>query len=82
MFVIHNRHGVTRSIRVFLVVLLVAVTNQQVAAQDENGKQEPVMLAHRGLVQHAPENTLPAFAAAIALEVAHRKSTRLNSSHW
>ena len=70
MFVIHNRHGVTRSIRTLLVVLLAAVAGQRVAAQDESVKQEPVMLAHRGLVEHAPENTLPAFAAAIALEVA------------
>lgn len=28
---------------------------------------DPIVLAHRGLVQHAPENTLPAFAAAIEL---------------
>ena len=28
---------------------------------------DPILLAHRGLVQHAPENTLPAFAAAIEL---------------
>ena len=27
----------------------------------------PILLAHRGLVQHAPENTLPSFAAAIEL---------------
>ena len=29
--------------------------------------EDPILLAHRGLVQHAPENTLPSFAAAIAL---------------
>lgn len=28
---------------------------------------DPILLAHRGLVQHAPENTMPAFAAAIEL---------------
>ena len=28
---------------------------------------DPILLAHRGLVEHAPENTLPAFAAAIEL---------------
>ena len=27
----------------------------------------PILLAHRGLVRHAPENTLPGFAAAIEL---------------
>ena len=31
---------------------------------------DPVLLAHRGLARHAPENTLPAFVAAIALELA------------
>ncbi len=25
---------------------------------------DPILLAHRGLVEHAPENTLPAFATA------------------
>lgn len=29
--------------------------------------RDPILLAHRGLVRHAPENTLPAFAAAIEL---------------
>ena len=33
-------------------------------------RAEPILLAHRGLTRHAPENTLPAFAAAIALEMA------------
>ena len=28
---------------------------------------DPILLAHRGLVQHAPENTLPSFAATIEL---------------
>ena len=28
---------------------------------------DPILLAHRGVVRHAPENTLPAFAASIAL---------------
>ena len=70
MFVTHNRHGVIRSIRALLVVLLAAVVGQQGTAQDESGKQQPLLLAHRGLVQHAPENTLPAFEAAIALETA------------
>ena len=29
--------------------------------------RDPILLAHRGLVRHAPENTLPSFAAAIEL---------------
>ena len=38
-------------------------------AQGKVDTQDPVLLAHRGLVRHAPENTLPAFAAAVALGV-------------
>jgi len=30
-------------------------------------KRDPILLAHRGLVRHAPENTLPGFAAAVEL---------------
>ena len=33
------------------------------------GNREPILLAHRGLVRHAPENTLPAFAAAVELGI-------------
>ena len=36
-------------------------------AEDAATSRDPVMLAHRGLVRHAPENTLPAFAAAAEL---------------
>ena len=36
------------------------------AGADE-GDADPILLAHRGLVRHAPENTLPGFAAAIEL---------------
>ena len=32
-----------------------------------NATADPLLLAHRGLARHAPENTLPAFAAAIEL---------------
>ena len=35
------------------------------AANEPNA--DPILLAHRGLVRHAPENTLPGFAAAIEL---------------
>ena len=29
--------------------------------------KDPIIIAHRGLRQYAPENTLPAFAAAVEL---------------
>ena len=45
-------------------ILNVAVPGR---AQDAAASRDPVMLAHRGLVRHAPENTLPAFAAAVEL---------------
>ncbi|MBP90462.1 MAG: hypothetical protein CMJ64_27775 [Planctomycetaceae bacterium] len=35
--------------------------------QPDRQQREPALLAHRGLVRHAPENTLPAFAAAVEL---------------
>ena len=28
---------------------------------------DPILIAHRGLLQHAPENTLPAFASCLEL---------------
>ena len=36
-------------------------------AQKTQPERHPAMLAHRGLVRHCPENTLPAFAAAVEL---------------
>lgn len=45
-------------------------TGMVTASSDSEGHAsvaDPIVLAHRGLVQHAPENTLPAFAAAIEL---------------
>ena len=35
--------------------------------QPDRQHREPALLAHRGLVRHCPENTLPAFAAAVEL---------------
>jgi len=63
----------------FMTVILVAVSMEIVAeraaGQDPTvnqnrkdlEKRDPILLAHRGLVRHAPENTLPAFAAAVEL---------------
>ena len=44
----------------FAVIASLAITQTAIA-------REPALLAHRGLVRHAPENTLPAFAAAVEL---------------
>jgi len=32
-------------------------------------RADPMLIAHRGLLQHAPENTLPAFATCLELEM-------------
>jgi glycerophosphoryl diester phosphodiesterase len=65
----------------FAVITSVTITRPaiaQPATHDLSGKQAqktqpdgqqraPALLAHRGLVRHAPENTLSAFAAAVEL---------------
>ena len=46
------------------------VLSSMIGASSETANEltaEPILLAHRGLVQHAPENTISGFAAAIAL---------------
>ena len=56
-------------------VLLVAAVSATMldarAGQDGSHERvenrEPILLSHRGLVRHAPENTLPAFTAAVEL---------------
>ncbi len=37
---------------------------------------DPVLVAHRGLLRHAPENTLPAFAACLELGFGFESDTR------
>ena len=54
----------------FLSVAIFSVTASLSMAQPDLGSIEPILLAHRGLVRHAPENTLPAFEAAVALDAA------------
>tara|TARA_B100001123_G_scaffold429506_1_gene548103 strand:- start:324 stop:1187 length:864 start_codon:yes stop_codon:yes gene_type:complete len=36
---------------------------------DTQKKKNPILIAHRGLLRHAPENTLPAFAACLELGI-------------
>ena len=59
-------HRVCLHLVAVAAVILFAACPQAVAQQDTVIK-DPVLLSHRGLVRHAPENTLPAFEAAIAL---------------
>ena len=69
MSVVEIRHGKWRSLRVVVSLVLSACVAGPAVAQGKVDTQDPVLLAHRGLVRHAPENTLPAFAAAVALGV-------------
>ena len=36
---------------------------------DAQKRKSPTLIAHRGLLRHAPENTLPAFAACLELGI-------------
>ena len=59
-----------RRLRLHLVaacVVMFTSAHSAAVAQTQPVIREPVLLSHRGLVRHAPENTLPAFEAAIAL---------------
>ena len=49
-----------------LPIILGTITAPAASTSDEQDR-DPILLAHRGLVRHAPENTLPGFAAAIEL---------------
>ena len=51
----------------FNMLMLMCVMAAPSEPETHESPRDPILLAHRGLVQHAPENTLPSFAAAIAL---------------
>ena len=51
----------------FNMLMLMCVITAPPEPETNELPKDPILLAHRGLVQHAPENTLPSFAAAIAL---------------
>ena len=40
---------------------------------------DPIAIAHRGLLRHAPENTLPAFAACLELRMGIELDIRTTS---
>jgi glycerophosphoryl diester phosphodiesterase len=69
MPVVEIRHRIRRSLQIVVSLVLSVVVTGQALAQEKVGTRDPVLLAHRGLVRHAPENTLPAFASAVALGV-------------
>ena len=50
-----------------LAVEIVVVAFSVLAGGGAQTAREPVFLSHRGLARHAPENTLPAFAASLEL---------------
>jgi len=49
--------------RLFIAVIFATLPAAQIEADD------PILIAHRGLLRHAPENTLPAFAACLELGI-------------
>lgn len=51
----------------FNMLMLMCVITAPPEPETNELPADPILLAHRGLVQHAPENTLPSFAAAIEL---------------
>ena len=51
----------------FNMLMLMCVIAAPSETETNESSGDPILLAHRGLVQHAPENTLPSFAAAIEL---------------
>ena len=52
------------SLNMLMLMCVIAAPSE---TETNESPGDPILLAHRGLVQHAPENTLPSFAAAIEL---------------
>ena len=62
------------SIRVKTVAVLCLFSC--VAVADAQSTTSPIPIAHRGLLRHAPENTLPAFAACLELGIGFELDVR------
>ena len=45
------------------------------AVATTSGAEEPILIAHRGLMRHAPENTMPAFAACVERSIGFELET-------
>jgi glycerophosphoryl diester phosphodiesterase len=56
-----------RTFPVAVLSVLVLAASEAPASADESKPIPPIPIAHRGLLRHAPENTLPAFAACLEL---------------
>ncbi len=54
-------------LRVAAMIAVISTACPLAFAQEGSVTRDPVLLSHRGLVRHAPENTIPAFEAAVAL---------------
>lgn len=54
-------------VAVLSVLVLVLAASEATTSADESMPISPIPIAHRGLLRHAPENTLPAFAACLEL---------------
>ena len=52
---------------VAVLSVLVLAASEAPTSADKSMPIPPIPIAHRGLLRHAPENTLPAFAACLAL---------------
>ena len=48
-------------------IAVLSAVSPILVAQQASVAGDPILLSHRGLVRHAPENTIPAFEAAVAL---------------
>lgn len=59
MSIINSNFCYNKVMRLTLSLFIISLTN--LSASD------PVLIAHRGLLRHAPENTLPAFASCLEL---------------
>jgi len=49
------------------VLVMVFLCVPHIALADSRHERDPLLVAHRGLMEHAPENTLPAFIACATL---------------
>ena len=59
-----------------VLVLALCVDHGLAGAADQPGSDRPLIVAHRGLLRHAPENTLANFAACLKLHLGFELDVR------
>ena len=59
-----------------VLVLALCVDHGLTSAADRPGSDRPSIVAHRGLLRHAPENTLANFAACLKLHLGFELDVR------